>query len=157
MLHCVQVESSHRRFKDMIFRVLPFAVVSTGMSLLLGIALLLLTIHGTAHASAPAPADMFMRSVVTRDGALGWHQLCPTLQAELPLSALTGQVEQQRRAEAGEHLTFTLEYIGARAQPEGGQIRLYIITAHRPGGWVAQRTYIVYTQASGCVADVKSF
>jgi len=33
---------------------------------------------------------------------------------------------------------------------------VYVMTAHLPNGWVGQRTYIVYTQASGCVEDVKN-
>jgi hypothetical protein len=32
----------------------------------------------------------------------------------------------------------------------------YVVTARRPGGWIEQRTYIVYTQASGCIEDVKN-
>ncbi|HLH63189.1 MAG TPA: hypothetical protein VKV20_16025 [Ktedonobacteraceae bacterium] len=157
MLHRRQIESSNKRFQDTILRVLHSPILYINLFLILGVSLLSQATHGTVQAHAPTPADQFMQSVVERDGALGWRQLCPTLQAQLPLSTLTGQVEQERRAEAGEHLTFTLDYIGARAQPQGGQIRLYIITAHRPNGWVAQRTYIVYTQASGCVEDVKSF
>jgi hypothetical protein len=29
-----------------------------------------------------------MQSVVTQDGALGWRQLCPGLQKELPLNMM---------------------------------------------------------------------
>jgi hypothetical protein len=78
------------------------------------------------------------------------------VRSQVPLSALVAQVEKQRIAEAGEGLTLTDDYIGAHARPQGGQIRLYVVTAHRPDGWVGQRTYIVYTQAGGCVEDVKS-
>jgi len=98
-----------------------------------------------------------MQSVVQRHAHLGWHQLFPALQAQMPLALLASQVQQQRSAEAGQGLTFTLDYIGAHAQPQGGQIRLYVVTAHRPSGWTGQRTYVVYTQASGCVQDVKDF
>jgi len=107
-----------------------------------------------AQATTPAPADLFMQSVVKRDGNLGWHQLCPALQAQEPLAALSSQVEQQRIAESGQGLTLTVDYIGANPRPHGGQIRLYVVTAHRPHGWVQQRTYSVYTQASGCVENV---
>jgi hypothetical protein len=108
------------------------------------------------QANTPAPADLFMQSVVKRDGSLGWHQLCPALQAQMPLSALASQVEEQRIAESRESLTLVVDYVGARSRPQGGQIRLYLVTAHRPNGWVDQRTYIVYTQASGCIEDVKN-
>src|SRR5258706_4180740 len=107
-------------------------------------------------ANTPTPADLFMQSVVKRDAALGWHQLCSPVQAQVPLASLVDQVERQRIAEAGEGLTLSVDYIGAHAQPQGGQIRLYVVTAHRRDRWVQQRTYIVYTQAGGCVEDVKS-
>ena len=87
---------------------------------------------------------------------MGWHQLCSSVQSQVPLSTLVGQVEKQCIAEAGEGLTLTVDYIGAHSRAQGGQIRLYVVTAHRPDGWVGQRTYIVYTQAGGCLEDVKS-
>src|SRR5258708_19969868 len=45
-----------------------------------------------------------MQSVVKRDAAMGWHQLCSSVQSQVPLSALVGQVEKQRIAEAGTKL-----------------------------------------------------
>ena len=45
-----------------------------------------------------------MQSVVKRDAAMGWHQLCSSVQSQVPLSALVGQVEKQRIAEAGTNL-----------------------------------------------------
>jgi hypothetical protein len=74
----------------------------------------------------------------------------------VPLSVLTSQLQQQRSAESGQDLTLTVDYVGAHARPEGGQIRLYVVTARRPNGWVEQRSYIVWTQASGCVEDVNN-
>ena len=118
--------------------------------------ILLLATTGTAQAQGPAPADLFMQSVVKRDGTLGWHQLCPALQAQMPLSALASQVEEQRIAESRESLTLLVDYVGAHSRPQGGQVRVYVVTARRPNGWVDQRTYIVYTQASGCVSDVQN-
>jgi len=122
----------------------------------LAIPTFILVTNRAVPANTPTPADLFMQSVVKRDAALGWHQLCPSVQAQVPLPALVSQVEKQRIAEAREGLTLTVDYIGAHAQPQGGQIRLYVVTAHRPDGWIGQRTYIVYTQASGCVEDVKN-
>ena len=55
-------------------------------------------------ANTPTPADLFMQSVVKRDAAMGWHQLCSSVQSQVPLSALVGQVEKQRIAEAGTNL-----------------------------------------------------
>ncbi len=63
---------------------------------------------------------------------------------------------EQRIAESGQDLTLTVDYVGAHARPQGGQIRMYVVTAHRPDGLVGQKTYIVYTQGSGCVEDVKN-
>ena len=55
-------------------------------------------------ANTPTPADLFMRSVVKRDAAMGWHPLCSSVQSQVPLSALVDQVEKQRIAEAGTKL-----------------------------------------------------
>src|SRR5258708_22766562 len=106
--------------------------------------------------NSPVPADLFIQSVVKLDGTLGWHQLCPSLQAQMPLSELTSQVETQRIAASGHGLTLTESYIGAHPRPQGGEVRVYVVTAHRPNCWVEQRTYSVYTQASGCVEDIKN-
>ena len=118
---------------------------------------LLLVTTGTAQAQGPAPADLFMQSVVKRDGQLGWKQLCAPLQAQVSLSALTSQLQQQRSVEASQGLTLKVDYVGVHARPQGGQIRFYVVTAHRPDGWVGQRAYIVWTQVSGCVEDVNNF
>jgi hypothetical protein len=96
-----------------------------------------------------------MQSVVKSDGALGWHQLCSALQEQMPLDELVSQVDKQRIAESQQGLTLSADYIGAHAQSQGGQIRVYVVTARKPHGWVEQRTYVVYTQTNGCVEDVK--
>jgi hypothetical protein len=113
-----------------------------------------LTTNRAVQAKTPVPADLFMQSVVKRDGALGWHQLCPAVQAQMPLSMLVSQVRKQRIAESGKGLRLTVEYIGARARTQDGQIRVYVVSARRADGWSGQRTFIVTTQASGCVEDV---
>ena len=123
---------------------------------LLSTSALLLVTRWTVQGKAPVPADLFMQSVVKRDGQLGWQQLCSPQQAQVPLSVLTSQLQQQRSAESGQGLTLTVDYVGAHARPQGGQIRLYVVTARRPDGWVEQRSYIVWTQASGCVEDVNN-
>ena len=149
-------ERSQNRSRLMIMQMLRFPIVWLGLVMALATPTIILATTWAVQAQTPVSADLFMQSVVKRDGALGWHQLCPALQAQEPLSVLTGQVQQQRNAESRQGLTLTMDYIGAHARPHGGQIRMYVITARLPDGWVAQRTYIVSTQASGCVDDVNN-
>jgi hypothetical protein len=156
MLHRTALGPLQKRFQPLILRILRAPIMWVCLVVVLAIPTFILVTNRAVPAKTPAPADLFMQSVVKRDAALGWHQLCSSVQAQVPLASLAGQVEKQRIAEAGEGLTLTVDYIGAHAQPQGGQIRLYVVTAHRPNGWVGQRTYIVYTQAGGCVEDVKS-
>jgi hypothetical protein len=52
-----------------------------------------------------------------------------------------------------EHLQSCWQSTVVHARPQGGEIRLYVVTACRPHGWVGLRMYIVYMQASGCVED----
>ncbi len=156
MSHNTSLEHSPNRWLSAIGHVLHYPIAWLGLVVVLATPTLILGTTWAVQSNALAPADVFMQSVVKRDGALGWHQLCPALQAQEPLPALASQVEQQRFAESGQSLTLTVDYIGSHSQPQGGQIRLYVVTARRPGGWVEQRTYIVYTQASGCVEDVKN-
>jgi hypothetical protein len=157
MSQSTSLEHLRNRWRSTILHVLRYPIVWLGLLVVLATPTLIVGITHVLQHTTPAPADLFMQSVVQRDGGLGWHQLCPALQAQVPLAVLASQVQQQRSAEARQGLTLTLDYIGAHAQPQGGQIRLYVVTAHRPSGWVGQRTYIVYTQASGCVQDVKNF
>jgi hypothetical protein len=156
MLHRTVLGPLHKRFQPLILRILRAPIMWVCLVVVLAIPTFILVTNRAVPAKTPTPADLFMQSVVKRDAAMGWHQLCSSVQAQVPLAALAGQVEKQRIAEAGEGLTLTVDYIGAHAQPQGGQIRLYVVTAHRPDGWVGQRTYIVYTQVGGCVEDVKS-
>ena len=134
----------------------PTPIVWLGLVMAMATPTIILATTWAVQAKTPVSADLFMQSVVKRDGALGWHQLCPALQAQEPLSVLTSQVQQQRNAESRQGLTLTMDYIGAHARPQGGQIRTYVVTARLPDGWVAQRTYIVSTQTSGCVDDVNN-
>jgi hypothetical protein len=109
-----------------------------------------------AQSASPSHADLFMQSVIVLDGALGWHQLCPALQAELPIDELRSQATEQKALDARQKITFSMRYLGAQTQPKGGEMRFYLVTAKRPDGWQAQRMYIVKTQASGCVEDVQN-
>lgn len=153
-----RTEPSQKRFQSMICRIVCSRVawVVLGVVLTLATLRVVTTRAPQVQAQAHVPADMFMQSVVTRDGNLGWHQLCSDVQSQMSLSALVSTTQQQRQAETREGLRLTLNYIGVDARSQGGQIRVYVMTAHLPNGWVGQRTYIVYTQASGCVEDVKN-
>ena len=101
------------------------------------------------------PADRFIQSIVTEDGALGWHQLCPSIQAQLPLDALVQQADAMRTAAAREGAWLTAEPMGTHSQPGGGKLHVYRLTMHWPKGATQQRTYTVLTQLSGCVEDVQ--
>jgi hypothetical protein len=136
--------------------VLRHPIVLLGLMAVLATPPLILGTMWVLQSNTPAPADLFMQSVVKRDGALGWHQLCPSVQAQLPLATLTRQVEEQRISEFRQSLTLTVDYVGSHPRPQGGEIRLYVVTAHRPHGWVGLRMHTVYTQASGCVEDVEN-
>ncbi len=156
MSQYTSLERSQNYWQSTILHILRYPIAWLGLVVVLASPTLILATNWTVQSNAPAPADLFMQSVVKRDGALGWHQLCPALQAQEPLSVLTGQVEEQRIAESGQGLTLTVDFVGANSRLHGGQIRLYVVTARRSHGWAEQRTYIVYTQASGCVEDVKN-
>ncbi len=149
-------ERSQNRSRLTIMQMLRFPIVWLGLVMAMATPTIILATTWAVQAKTPVSADLFMQSVVKRDGTLGWHQLCPALQAQEPLTVLTSQVQQQRNAESRQGLTLTMDYIGAHARPQGGQIRTYVVTARLPDGWVAQRTYIVSTQTSGCVDDVNN-
>ena len=106
-------------------------------------------------ASSPAPADLFMQSVATEDGNLGWNQLCPALQTQLPREVLQQQTETLRSSHAQTGVTLTINHIGDWPRATGGEIRVYVATARAPGGSTGQKTYVLQTQASGCVESVQ--
>jgi hypothetical protein len=111
----------------------------------------------TQPRSAPAePADRFMQSVVTDDGALGWHQLCPSIQAQLPMDELVQQADAQRAAAQQQGVRLTVQFKGAHPRQGGGAQRVYVVTAHWPNGTTQTRTFTVMTQSSGCVEDVQN-
>jgi len=106
------------------------------------------------QADPPAPADLFMQSVATEDGGLGWSQLCPDLQTLLPRDALEQQTEMQRTTQSQMGVTLRIDHVADRARPTGGEIRFYVATVHAMDGSTGQKTYVVKTQASGCVESV---
>jgi hypothetical protein len=108
------------------------------------------------HSVPRQPADRFIQSIVTEDGALGWHQLCPTIQAQLPMDELVQQANEQRVTLLQHGIRLTMRFTGTMPRQGGGTVRMYEVTAHWPGGNTQQRTFSVYTQRSGCVEDVQS-
>jgi len=109
----------------------------------------------TANLSA-SPADRFILSIVTQDGALGWHQLCPSIQAQLPLDTLKQQADAESQAMAQHGVWLTAKPMGTRPQADGGVAHLYLVTAHSHNGATQSRKFTVFTQRSGCVEDVSS-
>jgi hypothetical protein len=102
------------------------------------------------------PADLFIRSVVTRDGALGWRQLCPSLQSQLSEEDVREAAAAQAASESGSGLELSSVFVAANPQPDGRQLRYYLLTARYKDGSTAERTYIVTTGPGGCVEDVKN-
>jgi hypothetical protein len=124
-------------------------------------AVLLLAIVGATYwrfgnrAEQPTPADLFMQSVETEDGSLGWNQLCPALQVQLPRDVLEQHTDRLRSDHVQNGTTLTIEHIGDRPRAGGGEIRVYVATAHTADGSTGEKTYVLQTQASGCVESVQ--
>jgi hypothetical protein len=110
-------------------------------------------VSATPIAPPIPPADRFVQSIVTHDGKLGWAQLCPNIQAELPEDQLIQQADAGRSAAAQQGLQLTWLFVRAQPMQAGGETRLYMITARWPNGAIQQRGFIVATQKSGCVED----
>ncbi len=125
------------------------------LAMLLVVTAVPLTVHTRLHSEpSAAPADLFMQSVATLDGDLGWQQLCPAMQAQLPRAVLLEQTGAQRLAASERGVSLSIDHVGDRGRPDGGQIRFYLATAHAADGAVSQKTYIVETQPGGCVESV---
>jgi hypothetical protein len=105
--------------------------------------------------SSRTPADLFMQSIATEDGDLGWNQLCPTLQEQLPRDVLQQLTMSQRTIASEQGLTLKVEHVGDRPRPTGGEIRFYVATLRTADGSTGQKTYIITTQESGCVEAVQ--
>ena len=108
-----------------------------------------------APGSSPTHADLFIESVVMRDGALGWNQLCPDVQALLPQIVVIREANAQHAADLSQGVTLSMQPVATQPLAKGGKLYLYLVTAHKPDGWKAQRVYMVQTRSSGCVEDVK--
>lgn len=102
------------------------------------------------------PADRFMQSIVTDDGALGWQQLCASLQAQLPQSELVQQANTEHDAVVKQGVHMTFKFVSSQPRQGDGAVYEYVVTARWPNGSTQTRTYDVMTQPSGCVEDVQS-
>jgi hypothetical protein len=51
-------------------------------------------------------------------------------------------------------MTLSVDHVGDRPRPTGGEIRFYVATARGADGSEGQATYVVKTQANGCVESV---
>jgi hypothetical protein len=80
-----------------------------------------------------------MQSVLQEDGGLGWPQLCPTLQQQLPREVLEQQASTQRALQARQGLTLRIEHVGDKPRRTGGEIRFYIATSRDACGDSGQK------------------
>jgi hypothetical protein len=108
-----------------------------------------------ARATPPVPADLFIQSIATEDGDLGWNQLCPALRQQLPRESLEQLTASQRTIASDRGMTLSVEHVGDRPRPSGGEIRFYVATLHTADGEIGQKTYVITTQASGCVESIQ--
>jgi hypothetical protein len=132
----------------------PVVLLNTVLLLLVGTAAAWRT-SDVLHPGDPSPADLFIQSIVTEDGALGWQQLCPSLQQEVPRYVLQDMATTQRAISSAQGVALTVEHIADRARPGGGEIRFYLGTLRAADGSQGQKTYIITTQANGCVDNVQ--
>src|SRR5262245_57259871 len=109
--------------------------------------------HG-ARMTTPAPADAFMQALITHNGQLAWKQLCPTLQQKLSASDLANLLHATGAPDQG--LQLGVDFVGAHPWADGGEVRIYVVTAHGPPGTEFRSLYVVRTQASGCIDGILS-
>ena len=107
------------------------------------------------RANSQPPADLFMQSIVVEDGDMGWNQLCPSLQQQMPRETLEQLTATQRSIASDNGLSLTVEHVADRPRPTGGEVRIYIATLHSADGAIGQKTYVITTQASGCVEAIQ--
>src|SRR5262249_44720997 len=98
--------------------------------------------HG-ARMTTPAPADVFMQALITHNGQLAWKQLCPTLQQKLPASDLANLLHAT--GAPNQSLQLGVDFVGAHPWADGGEVRIYVVTAHGPPGTEFRSLYVVRT------------
>ena len=105
-----------------------------------------------AHVTAPAAADVFMQAIITHNGQLAWQQLCPILQQKLSTTDLANLVNVYGGPDQGMQLS--VDFVGAHPWANGGEVRVYVVTARGPPGTDFRSFYALRTQASGCVDGI---
>ncbi len=112
------------------------------------------TSASTANPSATLPADVFMQAIIAHDGQRAWQQLCPAVQGKLSPAALATLADSQATSTTHQAAHLGVDYVGAHKWADGGQVRVYVVTAHWASGADAGTLYIIRTQASGCVDGI---
>jgi hypothetical protein len=116
----------------------------------------------TAQLRATLPADVFMQAISAHDGQHAWQQLCSATQGKLSPAALATLADSHAVSQGDPQATSTthqaarlgVDYVGAHKWAAGGQVRVYVVTAHWASGADAGTLYIIRTQASGCVDGI---
>lgn len=115
-----------------------------------------------AQRSATLPADVFMQAIIAHDGQRAWQQFCPPTQGKLSPAALAtladsqvvSQPDPQATSSTHQAAHLGVDYIGAHKWAAGGQVRVYVVTAHWASGADAGTLFIIRTQVSGCVDGI---
>ena len=81
-------------------------------------------------------------------------QLCPDVQAVLPLTVLDEQTASLRALDASSGISVSVRFVAAQTRTGGGEARVYLATAHWPDGTTMDRTFTLTTQSNGCVEDI---
>lgn len=92
--------------------------------------------------------------MVRLDGALGWNQLCPEVQALLPQIVLIREANEQHTIVLRQCVTMSVRPLATQGRAKEGKLYLCLVTVHTSIGWQAQRVYLVRSRRSGCVKDV---
>jgi hypothetical protein len=132
----------------------PVVLVNALLLLLLATAGVRRSVESFATAES-SPADLFIRSIVLEDGDLGWKQLCPSLQQDVPRTVMQELTTTQRAISSAKGMTLTVEHVADRPRPGGGEIRFYLGTLRTADGSTGQKTYIISTQVNGCVENIE--
>jgi hypothetical protein len=107
-----------------------------------------------ADVGEASSTDVFMVAIVAQNGQLAWQQLCPSLQEVLPAATLAHLVAAQGAAYANQNAQLGVDYIGAHAWANGGEIHIYVVTAHWSSGTEGHALFVLRTQVSGCIDGI---
>src|SRR5262249_23321546 len=127
--------------------------------LITAVGVALVAVAATRASAGPAadaiPADEFMAAVAARDGVRGWQQLCPGAQDEMPLAEMVQESEALRAMDSVSGTQIDMRFVRAQPLVEGGERRTYIATAQASGAERIHKTFVVRTEAGGCVEGLE--